>query len=322
MKLNLSLTLAALGIALASTCQAGTELKWKDAPEAVRATVLANGGVEGQTIDRENGKKNGMSFYEASVKDKDGNVGDLVITEDGKLVEVKYDDAADRATELAAAAAKKPKESGAALSMGKFSHPRDIHNPYLPLAYLKQDILDGSEDGKKTHVVRTLLPDKHKTFMLNGEAVEALVMEDRAFENGELAEVATDYFAQDDFGTVYYLGEEVDEYENGKLTSHNGPDAWMLGKDTQTPGIIMPAHPKVGDKFKSEDVSKEINESDEVISVSATATVPAGTFNNCVEIKETLADGKIEYKYYAPGVGVVREVPSSGDELLISHTTR
>jgi hypothetical protein len=314
--------LGTLGLAFACTCQAGTELKWKDVPESVRATVLANGGVEGQTVDRENGKKNGMAFYEASVKDKDGSVADLVITEDGKLVETKHDDTADRAAELAAKSDKKPKAAGTVLTMGKFSHPRDIYNPYLPLAYLKQDILDGSEDGKKTHVVRTLLPDKHKTFTIHGQSVEALVMEDRAFEDGQLAEVATDYFAQDDFGTVFYLGEDVDEYESGKLTSHNGPDAWMLGKDTQTPGIIMPAHPKVGDKFKSEDVSREINENDEVISLSATVTVPAGTFNNCVEIKETLADGKIEHKYYAPRVGVVREAPSSGDELLISHTTR
>ena len=62
-------------------------MKWADVPEAVRATVLANGGVAGQTIDRENGKKNGQTFYEAGVKDKDGSVADLVITEDGKLVE-------------------------------------------------------------------------------------------------------------------------------------------------------------------------------------------------------------------------------------------
>ena len=127
------------------------------------------------------------------------------------------------------------------------------------------------------------------------------MVEDREFENGPLAEVALDYFAQDDSGTVYYLGEDVDEYEKGKVKSHGG--SWLLGKDAQTPGVIMPAHPKVGDKFKSEDVSKEINESDEVISASETVTVPAGTFANCVKTKESLGDGTVEYKYYAPGGG-------------------
>lgn len=313
MKNNYLLMTAALGVALASTGWAGQKMKWDDVPAAVRATVLANGGTAGQTVDKEGEKVDGKALYEAGVTDKSGNVADLDVTEDGKLVETKTDDAADAAQEKAARAKK-------VFAGVKFSHSRDITNPYLPLMYLKQDIIDGSEGGKKTHVERTALPDKHKTFTINGQTVEAAVFEDRAFENGELAEVATDYFAQDDFGNVYYLGEDVDEYENGKVVSHDG--AWLLGKDTQIPGVLFPAHPKVGDKFKSEDVSKEVSETDEVVSVSETVTVPAGIFTSCVKIKESLGDGTTEYKYYAPGVGVIREVPPTGDELLISHTTR
>jgi hypothetical protein len=84
----------------------------------------------------------------------------------------------------------------------------------------------------------------------------------------------------------------------------------------------MPAHPKVGDKFKSENVSKKIRESDEVISPSETVTVPAGTYHHCLKIAEHSSGEDVEYKYYAPGVGVVREVPAGGDEQLISHTTK
>ena len=290
-------------------------MKWADVPEAVRATVLANGGVAGQTIDRENGKKNGQTFYEAGVKDKDGSVADLVITEDGKLIETKHDDAADRAAEQTAGV--KGEKVSATM---KFSHPRDITNPLLPLAYLKQDILEGTDGGVKVRIERTMLPKKHKTFTIAGQKVESLVMEDREFKDGKLEEVTLDYFAQDDEGNVYYLGEDVDEYENGKIKGHSG--AWLLGKDTQNPGVIIPAHPKVGDKFKSEDVNKEINEDDEIISVNETVSVPAGTYENCVKVKESLADGTTEFKFYAPGVGVVREVPAGGDEVLISHTTR
>lgn len=47
---------------------------------------------------------------------------------------------------------------------------------------------------------------------------------------------------------------------------------------------------------------------------------PAGTFKDCVKIQETLADGTKELKYYAKGVGIVRETPHVADELLISHT--
>jgi len=302
-----------LFFALTIASPAGQAVKWTDVPEAVRAAVLANGGTAGQSVDRETKGHDvdGQTVYEAAVKDKDGNVADVVVKADGTLVETKHDDAEDAALERTVRATK-------VVAGVKFNHPRDITNPYLPLAYLKQDIIEGSEGGKKTRVERTAMPDKRKTFEMAGQQVEAFVVEDRAFENGELAEVAADYFAQDDNGTVYYLGEDVDEYDGGKLKGHDG--SWLLGKDTQTPGVIFPAHPKVGDKFNSEDVSKEINERDEVISVSETVTVPAGTFANCVKTRESLGDGTTEYKYYAPGVGVVREVPPEGDELLKSHT--
>lgn len=312
---NLLGTVLALGLTIISTCMAGHEMKWNEVPEAVRATVLANGGVAGQSVDRENKKIGGMVVYEAGVKDKDGSIADLVITEDGKLVQTKHDDAADRADEQAKGV--KAKKVSATM---KFSHPREITNPLLPLAHLKLDILEGKEGGDKIRIERRILLDKHKTFTIGGQTVEALVMEDREIKNGELEEVTLDYFAQDDEGTVYYLGEDVDEYEGGKVKGHSG--AWLLGKDTQHPGVIIPAHPKAGDKFKSEDVNKEINEDDEVVSVDETVSVPAGTFEHCVKVKEVLADGEIEFKFYAPGVGVVREVPAGGNVVLISHETR
>ena len=98
--------------------------------------------------------------------------------------------------------------------------------------------------------------------------------------------MAIDYFVQDDNGTVYYLGEDVDEYADGKIISHDG--TWALGRDTVVPGVLFPAQPTVGLKFMSEDVSDEISEFDEVISLTETVVVPAGTYKNCVKIKESL----------------------------------
>jgi len=298
-----------VGSEVMGACFAGTAMKWEDVPEVVRKTILANGGKAG-SVDKEGHKIKGKAVYEAEVKKKKGEVSDLVVTEDGTFVTVKHDDAADRAQEQSGRTTKVP--DGA-----KFSHPRDITNPFVPLALLKQDVLEGTEDGKQVRITRTVMPNKHKGFTIAGQKVDALVVEDRETEDGELAEVAIDYFAQDEKGTVYYLGEDVDEYEGGKLKGHKG--SWMFGKDTQIPGVLFPAHPKVGDRFKSEDVSKEINEKDEVVSVSETVVTPAGSYKNCVKVREKLADGTAEYKYYAPGVGVVREVPPHGDVLLKSH---
>ena len=198
----------------------------------------------------------------------------------------------------------------------KFSHPRNIVNPYLPLASLKQDILE----NKSERVERTARPEIHKTFEIAGQTVEALTVEDREYDSaGNLTEATLDYFAQDDAGTVYYLGEDVDTYKDGKVSGHSG--GWLLGKDTKTPGVLLPAHPKVGDKFQSENVPGITVEDDMVVSVSETFTVPAGTFHDCVKTKEHASDGDIEYKYYAPGIGVIAEMDSAEGLLLKTHST-
>lgn len=204
--------------------------------------------------------------------------------------------------------------AGSAEPAPRFTHPRDITNRYLPLGTLQRDVLE-SHTGR---IERTAKPELRKAIRFGGQDIEALVVEDREFENGKLVEVALDYFAQADDGTVYYLGEDVNEYKDGKIVSHSG--AWLLGKDTERPGILMPAHPRVGDKFRSEDVPKITWEEDKVVSVSETVTVPAGTYRDCVKIKERLSDGSIEYKYCAPGVGCVKEEEADTVFLLRSHT--
>ena len=305
----------ALGGVLTPQGFAGQPKKWEQVPEAVRATVLANGGKVG-TVDLEREKIDGKAVYEAVGKDKAGDTVDLVITEDGKLVTTKNDDAADKARENAA----KAKKVGKAPALPQFSHPREITNPWLPLASVKQNILEGKEGGKALRVERTARPDLRKVFKAGRQTVETLAVEDREFEDGQLAEVTLDYFAQGDDGAVYYLGEDVDEYKEGKVVGHGG--AWLYGKDAKSPGILMPTSPKIGDKFKAEDVLGITTEDDEVVSDSETVTVPAGTYRNCLKVKELLSDGKTEYKYYARGVGCVKEVPAEGELVLRTHSTR
>ena len=199
----------------------------------------------------------------------------------------------------------------------KFSHPREVTNPYLPLASLRQDILENQTE----RVERTARPEIHKTFKIGDQTVESLGVEDREFDSqGNLTEATVDYFAQDNEGNVYYFGEDVDEYRNGTVSGHSG--AWLLGKDTAKPGLLMPAHPKTGDRFKSEDVPHITWEADEVVSLSETVTVPAGTWTNCIRIRENASDGATEYKLYAPGVGCVREDEGKAELPLKSHQTR
>src|SRR3954467_339682 len=129
-----TMALAIVGFCVAVTCQAGTPQKWGDLPKAVRDTVLAHGGKAGMTVDKESGMIDGKAVYEAGIKGKDGNISDLVITEDGKLVKIKTDDASDKKAERSTRAE-------TVLRGVTFSHPREITNPFLPLATVKQDIL-------------------------------------------------------------------------------------------------------------------------------------------------------------------------------------
>src|SRR5579871_948401 len=195
-----------------------------------------------------------------------------------------------------------------------FTHPTAITNSYLPLGSLHRDLLEGKEESKTIRIERTMKPGT-RAFTLDGQKVAARIMEDREFSNGKLSEVALDYFAQTDDGAVYYFGEKVDTYRNGKVVGHEG--AWLTGEKNARPGVMMPAHPKVGDTFHSENVPGVAVESDAVVAVDETVTVPSGTYKHCVKVKESVEGEDPEYKYYAPKVGVVREVPHGGDVRLI-----
>src|SRR5690349_1741716 len=113
------------GLLICSLCTgyAGETLKWEQIPKAVQDTVLANGGTKGQDVDKEGAADSvgGKTTYEAPVK-KNGKSVDLVITDDGKLVEIKGDNAADASTDKSEIAKK-------ILDGVKFTHPRNINNP-------------------------------------------------------------------------------------------------------------------------------------------------------------------------------------------------
>lgn len=122
------------------------------------------------------------------------------------------------------------------------------------------------------------------------------------------------YFAQADDGTVWYFGEVVDEYEDGVVAAHGG--SWLVGgpgpddpAETVTadePTVFMPGNPEVGDEWKAEDLPEAgIEEFDEVVRILRHLRVPAGRFCDVLQVREETPD--VGYKWYAPGVGFVKE---------------
>jgi hypothetical protein len=190
-------------------------------------------------------------------------------------------------------------------AMAKFSHSTRIDNPYLPITRFQRCRLAGDDQGTELKVTRTLL-ERTRRFHYRGQAIDAVVVRDRVLGEGKLIELTHDYFAQDDAGTVYYLGEDVNEYRDGKVVSHEGE--WRLGRDTKKIGVLMPAHPKLGDSFKSERVPHIAHETDHVVAVGAKAKAGGHSYRNVIKVRENARPPReTEFKKYARGTGVITE---------------
>jgi hypothetical protein len=139
------------------------------------------------------------------------------------------------------------------------------------------------------------------------DGVTTRVVEERETEGGELAEVSRNYFAIDrTTGDVYYFGEDVDEYKNGKITGHEG--AWLSGVNGARFGLMMPGTPKVGDRYYTEYAPKVAMDRVEILSVTAEMKVAAGAYRNCLRTRESSAiERGSEDKWYAPGVGLIKD---------------
>jgi hypothetical protein len=157
------------------------------------------------------------------------------------------------------------------------------------------------ENGKDTLTVTVL----DETKMVDG--VKTRVVEERETEGGKLAEVSRNYFAIDKItNDVYYFGEDVDEYKDGKVTGHEG--AWLAGINGARFGLIMPANPRPGDRYYQEQAPKVAMDRAEIISVTETAKVPAGAFNKVLHTRESSAlESGSEDKWYAPDIGLIQD---------------
>lgn len=177
-------------------------------------------------------------------------------------------------------------------------------NPYFILRPGYQLTLEGREDGKPVRLVITVL-DETRTIA----GIETRVVEERETVEGALAEVSRNFFAiEKGTSSVYYFGEEVDEYERGKVTGHEG--AWAHGAHGARFGLMMPGTPVVGMRYYQEIAPKIAMDRAEIVSVGERLTVPAGTFDRCLKTEETTPlERATEYKVYAPGVGLIQDGP-------------
>ena len=175
-------------------------------------------------------------------------------------------------------------------------------NRYFILVPGYQLELEGTEGKKKVRLMITVLNETKKI-----GNTETRVVEENETVNGKTVEISRNFFAYcKESGAIYYFGEEVDIYKNGKIVSHEG--AW-IAEGKNKPGIIMPGVVTTGAKYSQEMAPGIAMDQMKIISISENFQSPAGDFSNVLKTEETtpLEPGLKEYKLYAPGIGLIKD---------------
>jgi len=193
-----------------------------------------------------------------------------------------------------------------------------IDNPYWPMdPGTRWTYSETDQEGARLKVVVTVSDETKK--IANG--VIARVVRDTVTENGEIIEDTFDWYAQDEEGNIWYLGENTAEFENGKLKTKEG--SFEAGVDGAKPGIIMPADPKDGMQYRQEYYKGVAEDNGEILSTDEMVQVPFGQFEEALLTKDTITiePNVLEYKLYARGIGPVLTLgvsggPGSREELI------
>lgn len=216
-------------------------------------------------------------------------------------------------------AASRPTDPRAGLTFDPAFFSPEITNRYFPWASICRTVLEGEEevDGERVKIREESVRGNQA---INISGALTTYIEVLAYTDGQLVERARDYFAQGKDGWVYYFGEDVDEFEGGKVV-HTG--SWKVGWNENEPQRFVPPFPaRVGQRFHQESVPNVAEEEVEVAAVDETVRTPAGTFTQSLRWKEhdAISDTNAE-KWLAPDVGIVKESFPEGQLQLTDYSS-
>jgi hypothetical protein len=190
----------------------------------------------------------------------------------------------------------------------QFDDPTQIDNKWLPMRPGTQIVYEGSaivdEEGRQPRRVVTTVTDLTKVI----DGVRTLVIWERDFTAGQLNEPEIAFFAQDNSGNVWLVGEYPEEYVNGKFDK---APAWISGQKGARAGISMPAEPRLGAPDYAQGYAPppvDFDDRARVYKVSQKTCVPVDCYENVLVTEEfnPSEPGAYQLKYYAPGVGNIR----------------
>jgi hypothetical protein len=186
-----------------------------------------------------------------------------------------------------------------------FSDPTTIDNQWLPMTPGTRWVLEGSsldEGDRLSHRVVTTVTDLTKVI----DGIPTVVVLEQDYTEDELVEAELAFFAQDDEGTVWNMGQYPEEYDAGEFAA---APAWLSGLQDAQAGIAMHAEPTFGPSY-SQGWGPAVQWTDRarVFEIGSETCVPAGCYGDVLVTSEFNPEEIDAYqlKYYAPGVGNVR----------------
>ena len=190
-----------------------------------------------------------------------------------------------------------------------FSNPTSITNPLHPTSLVLQTIYGGHVDGEPFRTEVSLMPGT-KPITWRGNTIETAIVQYVAYLDGRIHEVALDWYAQADDGSVWYFGEDVFNYEDGMVADTKG--TWITNESTPA-AMIMPAEPRVGNVYRPENAPGIAFEEVRVDKVEQELAGPSGKISGAIEVNELHMDGTREGKVFAPGYGEFSTGNPAGD---------
>jgi hypothetical protein len=215
-----------------------------------------------------------------------------------------------------------------------FTPDRPVDNPYFPLTpgtvFSFRGLNPEGEGEIESNDV--LVTDATREIA----SVTATVVRDTSYLDGVLSEDTFDWYAQDQAGNVWYLGELTFAYEfteEGAQTDSEG--SWEAGVEVDpdgqpgvvaAPGLIMPSPEQLqaflasGEAFFQEFAPGVAEDQAQVTSLGETVTVNGVAFTDVLRTLETTAlePDVADFKFYAPGVGQIRTEETDQGEVVLT----
>lgn len=191
-------------------------------------------------------------------------------------------------------------------SQAKFDQPTNINHKWFPLTPGTRYVFNGTtEEGGKTfpHSIIYTVTDLTKEIA----GVKTVVVYILDYSDSQLVEAEIAFYAQDNDGNIWFLGEYPEVYENGQLTE---APCWIHGFKGAKAGIVMKADPQPGMLSYAQGWGPAVNWNDRgrVIDVGQTVCIKETCYEDVLVIEEfSLSESNaFQVKYYAPGIGNIR----------------